>query len=244
MGKRYYSIRLLTLTFVLLLLIFNISAVSLTAYYKSIQGAAVPQEVLGFSIHEVRADHFKANPLSKKVLLSSVHRGEGYIAISNGTDENLCINVKHDDKDKVLIYTAKPGITYCSLAQGTGSYDILCGKANESALLHDKVTTEAEGDKVYTYPNSYVMFSPESKVTDLCSRFPTDEAGYMNAVCKYLSKHGYYTTEGDRLYHWYVPCPDTFVEDFRGDCFDFASFVAAAFRMKVHFRTRVMRGSK
>lgn len=232
MGKKYSSIRLLTLTFVLLLLIFNVSAVGFTTYYKSIQRAAVPQEVLGFSIHEVRADHFKANPYSKEVLLSSIHRGEGYVAISNGTNENLCINVKHDDKDNVLIYTAKPGITYCLLTEGTGSYDILCGKAHESAMLHDKVNTEVEGDEIYTYPNSYVMFSPTSKVTDLCSRFPTEYDDYMNAVCKYLAKHGHYTTEGDRLESWYVPSPDTFVDDFRGDCFDFASFVAAAYRMK------------
>ena len=107
-------------------------------------------------------------------------------------------------KDKVLIYTAKPGITYCSLAQGTGSYDILCGKANESALLHDKVTTEAEGDKIYTYPNSYVMFSPESKVTDLCSRFPTDEAEYMEKVYKPILKASQYKDGGipvSRLFH-------------------------------------------
>ena len=232
MGKKYSAARLLMLAIVLSLSIFNISAFGFTSYAKSIANAAVRREVLGFSIHEVYGNHFKANPYSDDVFLSSAYKNTGYIAVKNDTKDRLLINLQHGD-DKTVVYTANPGITYCLLTQGDGTYDIVCGRKGEKALLSDQVkTTVSEDDEIYTYPSSYAMFEPDSKIMALCSTFPSDPEEYMNAVCEYLSKHGHYTTEGDRLETWYVPCPDDFVDDFRGDCFDFASYVTAAFRMR------------
>ena len=231
MGKQHRSTRLLVLLFVLVLLIYDVCCIGFVSYVKSIERAAVAKEVLGFSIHPVYADHFKANPYSKDVLLSSVHSEEGYVAIRNDTDERLLVNLAKNDGD-TLIYTANPGVTYCLLTDGVGSYDVICGKQGESALLQDVVKTDNDEDELYTYPNTYAMFTPDGKLTEFCATFPTDEKEYMNAICQYLSTHGVYTTEGDRLESWYIPNPETFIETFEGDCFDFASFVTAAFRMR------------
>ena len=76
------------------------------------------------------------------------------------------------------------------------------------------------------------MFSPDSDIVKFCSALPKDEVEYINAVFSSLAEKGEYTLEGDRDETWYVPDPNRFVKDFRGDCFDFASFATAALRMR------------
>lgn len=216
---------------ILSLLIVDISCFGATAYVHSIEAVAQPQEVLSFSIHELYADHFRRNPVSDDVFLSSAHSAEGYVSIDNRTDKRLCINLI-PDSGKTLVYTAMPGVTYCLLTEGPGDYEVICGEEGKQALLGDAVYTQAEKDVVYTYPSSYVMFSPDSDIVKFCSTLPKDEVEYINAVFSVLAEKGEYTLEGDRDETWYVPDPNRFVKDFRGDCFDFASFATAALRLR------------
>lgn len=223
--------RLFQTCIILSLMIINTVFFTVAWYTRELSLAAQPDVVKGFTIHNLYADHFEPNPYSSEVRLSSVHSGEGYVAVENKSDDRMVVNLSHETGD-TLVYTAQPGITYCLLTEGKGNYDVLCGKPDENAELHSVVTTDAEEDHIYTYPSSYVMFTSDSSLVDLCSTFPEGERMYMDAVLKYLSEHGEYMTEGDRMEVWYVPDNEEFMQTFRGDCFDFASYVTAAFRMK------------
>lgn len=216
---------------ILSLLIFNVSCFGVFAYTYGIEAASQPQKVLNFSIHELYADHLKYNPNSDAVFLSSAHSNEGYISIDNRTDKRLCINLTHENGTR-LVYTAMPGVTYCLLTEGPGTYDVICGEEDKPAMLSDTVSTEAKKDDIYTYPSSYVMFYADSNIVKFCSALPEDEVSYINAVFSTLTKKGFYTLDGNRSETWYVPNPNEFVKDFRGDCFDFASFATAAFRLR------------
>ena len=223
--------RLFCACLVLLLMIVNTLFFTTAWYTRELSIAAEPDVVKGFVIHNLYADHFEPNPYSSEVRLSSAHSNEGYVAVENNSDERMVVNLSHETGD-TLVYTANPGVTYCLLTEGKGLYKVLCGKPDENAQLHSVVKTDAEEDCVYTYPSSYVMFTTDSALVDLCAEFPESDRMYMDAVLRYLSEHGEYMTEGDRMEVWYVPDNEEFMKTFRGDCFDFASYVTAAFRMK------------
>lgn len=233
MERKYrkHNFILLFVCVMLFVAIFNTGFVYASYYKYSLEKARQPEKIEGFMIQPLYSDHMEPNPFSSDIHLSSFYEDEGYISIENKTDERLIANLRHEDGN-VLIYTVKPGITYCSLSEGDGEYEVICGKEDETTELHHLVETSKNDDSLFLYPNSYVMFEKGDPILRFCAKFPSDNRRYMDAVCRTLADRGVYTVEGDRMETWYVPDANSFISDFRGDCFDFASYVCSAFRIK------------
>ncbi|MCL1851667.1 MAG: transglutaminase-like domain-containing protein [Peptococcaceae bacterium] len=136
------------------------------------------------------------------------------------------------------------------LQEGSGSYRIVVAEQIEGTRYSPLVSVEfdvaiADDLLPFLYPNKYVMYSPESFLTQKAwelTRGCTSDIEALNEIYVFVKEFiKYDSTKAETIENFYTPDPDAVLADGKGICMDYASLVCAMLRAN-HIPAKMITG--
>lgn len=179
---------------------------------------------------------------SSPLLLDISNISQGYLtAISDSKDSKM--NVQLITEDSVTYsYSIGPGESaVIPFSSGSGTYQIYCYQQIDgtqyAALFGDTLEIQLENEFLpFLYPNQYVDFAPDSKVSKLALSIAPEAAADIT-VLQAIYEHVTQTLTYDPVFAQnvttgYLPDIDEVLTSQKGICFDYAALTAAMLRIR------------